>query len=230
MRKTVHAFRGKPGLLLGQPVVFRLKRYCFTRNQKSKRPSMRPWGKIDPSEFLKLKTRARQILHDIPVHDVWTLDLPGGGENRTIMDIRTLTEDLSPGQMVRFLFSFRHLLGRIFRLDKIARVEEQLFINRLTEEDRNRSLVPSGSKDGPFCALYVFENEALSEIRNRTVHAALVWVLVRHERGYKLLWAIYVKPVSWFTALYMYLIDPFRKWIVYPALLKGLYRSWCRKY
>jgi hypothetical protein len=190
---------------------------------------MKPWAQTNTSEYLRQNVRAHDILKDVPIHDVWRLDLPGG-EGRTIADIRALTKSGQASFAVQFLFAFRKLLGRYLGWDKQPVTKEGLFINHLSPEDRDRSLIASGTKDGPFTVLYVYPNEALSEIRNTTVHAALVWVLLPRERGYRMLWAIYVKPVSRFTAFYMFLIGPFRRWIVYPSLLRRLYKAWCQKY
>ncbi len=170
--------------------------------------------------------RAHAILHDVPLHDVWRLDLPAGGGGRTVADIRTLVSAIQPNGLVRLLFAIRWLLGRLFGWDRESAGGEGMFQLRLTEADRARSTIATGSKDGPFTVLYVHPTEALSEIRNATVHAALVWVLIRRKDGYRLLWAIYVKPVGRFTVFYMFLIDPFRRWIVYPTLLRRLHRSW----
>jgi hypothetical protein len=37
---------------------------------------------------------------------------------------------------------------------------------------------------------------------------------------------VYVTNASWITPFYMALIDPFRRWFVYPALLKNIHASW----
>ena len=184
----------------------------------------------DSSEYLNYDLRAHTILGRIPIHDVWRLDLPGGGEGRTTADIRTLALEIRPDFIVRTLFAFRRMLGHVFFWDKVSDDADELFQDSVTEEDQLQSLVTPGIKDGPFTVLYVHKEEAMSEIHNRTVHAALVWVLKKRKDGYRLYWAIYVKPVSRFTAIYMILIDPFRKLIVYPSLLHRLHKSWCRKY
>jgi len=36
--------------------------------------------------------------------------------------------------------------------------------------------------------------------------------------------------VGWITRIYMALIDPFRRWIVYPQLLGGTRQDWVRLY
>ena len=78
--------------------------------------------------------------------------------------------------------------------------------------------------------LYVFGEEALSELRNATVHAFVALALTPCPGGYTLYLAIYVKPVSRLTTLYMALIDPFRRLIVYPALGRQIQQRWSRTY
>ena len=87
-----------------------------------------------------------------------------------------------------------------------------------------------GSKDDPFDVVYAFQNEMLLELINETVHAFWAQTLARTSAGYRLYWAIYVKPVSWITPAYMALIDPFRRWIVYPQMLDGVRKQWIRHY
>jgi hypothetical protein len=101
---------------------------------------------------------------------------------------------------------------------------------RLTEADRQQSIVQPGTLDGPFSVLYVHPKEAVSEIRNATVHAFLVWALQPAPDGYQLFWAIHVLPVSAWTKPYLALIGPFRHWLVYPSLLRGIHEAWCREF
>jgi hypothetical protein len=44
--------------------------------------------------------------------------------------------------------------------------------------------------------------------------------------GYRYYFAIYVEAVGWITPLYVALIDPFRRRIIYPALLKNVRAAW----
>lgn len=73
-------------------------------------------------------------------------------------------------------------------------------------------------------------DEALLELRNATVHAFVALALTPRPGGYTLFLAIYVKPVSRLTALYMALIDPFRRLVVYPALGRQVQQRWSRAY
>jgi hypothetical protein len=100
------------------------------------------------------------------------------------------------------------------------------FAQRLTDEDRARSLVPAGTSDGLFRVVYRFENEQLDELVNRTVHAGALSALVEAAASYHFYFAVYVRAVSRFTPLYMAAIDPFRKVIVYPELLRGVSAQW----
>jgi len=77
---------------------------------------------------------------------------------------------------------------------------------------------------------YVFGDEALSELRNATVHAFLAFALRRRPEGYVLYLAVYVKPVTRLTPLYMALIDPFRRFIMYPAIGRRIQDAWSRAY
>ena len=131
----------------------------------------------------------------------------------------------------RYLFALRWAIGRRLGWDETdnrwsQESDPQTYIHRLTEDDRSRSLLPPGSPAGPFHVVYLFPGEAAYELRNATVHGFLVTTLEPAPGGYTLQLAIYVKPVSRLTPLYMAAIDPFRRFIIYPALIKQLEASW----
>ena len=44
--------------------------------------------------------------------------------------------------------------------------------------------------------------------------------------GYRFYFGVYVRSVSRFTPIYMALIDPFRKLVVYPSLLRTILAKW----
>jgi hypothetical protein len=189
---------------------------------------------IDPAPFRALDLRAHALLADVPLHDVWAVDLPGGGDGRTLADVRAAMRGnalSSATPLVRALFSIRGALGRLFRWDETTpALRSRSFVSRLTDADRAASLVPPGTEDGFFTVLYVRPQEAVSEALNATVHAFLTFALVRREdgSGYGLYWAIHVAPVSPLTGAYMALIDPFRRFIVYPAVLWRVREAWIR--
>ena len=48
--------------------------------------------------------------------------------------------------------------------------------------------------------------------------------------GYLAYWAIYVQPVTRFTRRYMTAIAPFRRLVVYPAIIRKVQRAWAERY
>jgi hypothetical protein len=119
------------------------------------------------------------------------------------------------------------LIGRILRWDEAKELVESVsFISRLNEEDRARSQIVPGKPAGISRILYQFKNEMLGEIVNRMVHCFWLMATERTANGYALWFAVYVKKLNWFTPIYMALISPLVKWIIYPAMLKGVRRRW----
>jgi hypothetical protein len=192
---------------------------------------------ISPTEFYALPLRVHTLLADVPLHDVWAVDLPAHRDGVTLSEfLRRAGQDVCDSAdaeinrfppVARALFRLRFFLGRIFRLE--AEPKDALaasFGSRLTAEDRARSLVVSGMPKGLFRVVYRFENEQLLEIQNRTVHAAALSALAERADSYRFYFAVYVRQRTWITPFYMSLIDPFRKWIIYPALLKKIRATW----
>ena len=195
---------------------------------------MRPWSQATVQEYLHLPLRAHSLLRDVPVHDVWRVALPGGGPSRTMEDVRTVFEHARQSQRlsppVRALFWLRWFMGRLFRWDRPTEPEGWSLRSRLSDTDRRDSIVAPGTLDGPFAVVYVHAMEAVSEIRNATVHGVLVWALEPTSNGYQLFWAIHVLPVGVWTKPYLALIDPFRRWLVYPALLRRIHEAWAQRF
>jgi hypothetical protein len=186
------------------------------------------------TEYQKLDLWAHSFLADVPLHDAFVLDLPGGGRGRTMQDVRAIffaDVALSATPVVAALFRLRTLVGRRFGWDAATpHLDKQSYLHRLDARDREKSLVAPGTPDGPFRVLHVLPDESISEIQNATVHAFLCQALRETKSGYRYYWGVYVKPVSRLTPLYMGLIKPFRHWIVYPAVLRVIREAWMRKY
>lgn len=187
-----------------------------------------------PADFQRLELRCHALLKDVPLHDVWAIPLMGGGSGRSIRDARAVlfgARRPSSNVAVRGLFALRWALGRALGWDDERHDPPGMsYVHRLSETDRSRSQVPSGTREGPFRVLYVLDDEALSELRNATVHGFLALALRPSPGGYTLYLAVYVKPVSRFSTLYMALIDPFRRLVVYPALGRHAQQAWSRTY
>jgi hypothetical protein len=199
---------------------------------------------ISPAEFYALPLRVHVFLADIPLHDVWAVDLPAHRYGVTLSEFLRRARESRASQKrsdatnaeisglplaARLLFRVRFFLGRIFRLEEEPKdAAAASFGSHLTAEDRAGSLIVPGTLEGLFRVVYRFENEQLVEIQNRTVHAAALSALVERAGSYRFYFGVYVCPRMWITPLYMGLIDPFRKWIIYPALLKKIRADWDR--
>jgi len=182
--------------------------------------------RVSPAEYLSLRLRAHELLRGVPVYDVTVVDLPGGGAGRTLADIRALDAAAAPSRLAQALFGLRKLLGRGFGWDRSRMNPEDSLLSRLSERDRRDSEIVPGTPDGPFLVLYQFPRETLREIRNATVHGWVSVALVPIASGYRLYWAVYVLPVSWLTRPYLMLIEPFRRFLLYPAMLRRIRRAW----
>jgi hypothetical protein len=190
--------------------------------------------RIDPAEYLALPLEAHALLADVPLRDVTAIDLPGGGPGRTLADLRALLPMpglLAASPITRALFALRFWLGRVFGWDRPRHDRADLsYLPRVSAPLRARSAIPPGTMEGGFRLLYLLDGESLAEIRNATVHAFLCATLHPRPGGYRLYWGIYVKPTSALTPIYMALIEPFRRFLVYPTIFRHLRRAWTGHY
>jgi hypothetical protein len=184
---------------------------------------------ISTQEFERLPLRVHDVLAGVPLHDAWVVDLPPARAGITLDEFLRAAggRPFSPSPVVRMLLDIRFFAGRFFGWDREpdAAVWES-FATRLTAADRAKSRAPAGAREGLFRVVYRFENELLLEVINRTVHAAALSALVETANSYRFYFAVYVRPVGRLTSAYMALIDPFRKLIVYPSLLRSVRSTW----
>jgi hypothetical protein len=201
---------------------------------------------ISTHEFERLPLRVHDFLADVSLHDVWAIDLPrsrsgitlneflqtAGGRSQVNCDCCENDRSrkgslLTRSPVVRTLLSIRFFVGRLLGWDREpASTAWETFTTRLTTADRSKSLVPAGTREGLFRVVYHFEDEQLLELINRTAHAAALSALVETADAYRFYFGVYVQNTGRFTPVYMALVDPFRKLIVYPALLRSVRASW----
>jgi hypothetical protein len=189
--------------------------------------------RLDADEFHARPLRVHALLHDVPLEDAWAVPLSGGGAGRTVQDLRavmTAGRAVAPA-VVRWLFRLRGSIGALFGWDQQrADWNAESYASRLTPADRAQSLVAPGTRDGNFRILYRFEDEQLSELRNATVHAFVSLSIRPTPDGYVAYAGVFVKPVHRFTRLYMEAIAPFRRLVVYPAVIRRIQRVWVERY
>ena len=197
--------------------------------------------RVSTQEFERLPLRVHTFLAGVPLHDAWFIDLPRWRAGVTLDEfLRTAgnckldtcgcsksSSLFTPSLLVRMLLDIRFFVGRFFGWDREpAATAWETFANRLTTADRSKSLAPAGTREGLFRVVYRFENEQLLEVINRTAHAAALSTLVETANAYRFYFGVYVCKVSRFTPIYMALIDPFRKLVVYPSLLRTVRAKW----
>ncbi len=185
--------------------------------------------RVSPAEYLSLPLRAHELLREVPLHDVSVVDLPGGGADRSLADVRVIQRGAPPSRIATALFGIRRVLGRVFGWDRVPTRAEDSLLSRLTAEDRLASEIVPGTPEGAFLLLYQFARESLSEIRNATVRGWISLALAPTATGYRLYLAVYVLPVSWLTRPYLMAIEPFRR-LLYPAMLRRIRRAWTAAY
>jgi len=140
------------------------------------------------AEYRSLHLRAHELLRDVPLYYVSSVDLPGGGNARTITEIRTFESATPPSHIATFIYGLRYRLGRVFGWDREPMRPGRLILERLSQRDRYDSEITPGTLDGHFWVLYQFPGEALRETRNKTVHGFICTALVSGPNGYILYW------------------------------------------
>jgi hypothetical protein len=184
---------------------------------------------VSKSDHASLPWRIHAIANDFRVEDVWALPTPGGANDfpRLVALLQSFDSRRS-APVVRALFAIRWKLGAWLGLDgdgtgigsRVASLRERLPTDLADTARDDQSA-------GPFTTLYVTDDEAALEIANRTVHGVLHlgWVPTG-DGGYRGQMAVLVKPNGIAGRGYMSAIAPFRHLLVYPAMLRGIARSW----
>ena len=143
---------------------------------------------IAREEFEQLPLRVHTFLAGVSLHDVWAVDLPRTRGGITLAEFLRRAGNFfrHPPPAVRALLCLRFFVGGVFGWDRTTPGSfSESFAQRLTNEDRERSLALAGTPDGPFRIVYRFENEQLDEVINRTVHAAALSALAEAADGYR---------------------------------------------
>jgi hypothetical protein len=188
---------------------------------------------ISTQEFERLPLRVHDFLAGVPLHDVWAVDLPRTRSGITLDEyLRTASgRQYALSTVARTLLNIRLSVGRLLGLDREPSATAwEPFATRLTTADRSKSLALAGTREGLFRVVYRFENEQLLELINRTAHAAALSALVETAHSYRFYFGVYVRSVGRFTPFYMALIDPFRKLVVYPSLLRSVHATWSQTF
>jgi hypothetical protein len=178
--------------------------------------------------------RVREIAPDFTLEDVWALPVHGGaGDFQMLLELMT-SGDPAHGKSLatRVLWRVRWRLGSWFGWDDAAAklpipgTDELSLAQRLPDDLLDTAAnLDFGSL--PFTPLYRTDDEFAAEISNQTVHGVmhLGWTEQRDGR-YQGQMAVYVKPRGRLGKAYIALIKPFRRLVVYPAMMRQIERAW----
>jgi hypothetical protein len=195
-------------------------------------------------KHLENKFIIQDLAKDFELLDVWEYPLCfKTAENDSLYKFRKIAIEPTLKNVFNFsptgiLFSFRAIIGKIFGLDKnvnelpIPNCKEISFAERLTESQKekhsqklNIDLRTENYFD--FRTVYSMENETVNEISNATEHTLMHYGWIKTNNDcYKVQMASYIKHRNKFGTLYIWLIKPFKYWIVYPYLFNGYVKKW----
>lgn len=197
-------------------------------------------ARVDPAIHRSRPWRVHELAADFTVLDTWLIPVradPACGVG--LADFLRFVISSHPAGTVpaAFLFWVRGWLGRLFGWDRddvplpIPGCRETTVADRLTAADRacNRAadLPPPAIEIAEPRVIYLFDDEALMEVSNQTIHALLHFGWVDGPGGTKQPeLAIYIKTRGAMSRLYMRLIGPFRHVVVYPAWFGKMAREW----
>src|SRR5438874_7570599 len=116
---------------------------------------------VSTQEFERLPLQVHTFLAGVPLHDVWSVDLPRWRAGVTLDEFLRTTNNctldtcgcssssalFTPSPFVRMLLDIRFFVGRIFGWENEP-VTVVTFATCLTDADRSISLIASGKRGG----------------------------------------------------------------------------------
>jgi hypothetical protein len=193
-----------------------------------------PGGRLPDVAYLAGPWRIRDLTPDFALEDVW--ELPGEGRVEDFPKVVDMVCRMNPGAtgpvLVRLLWALRWKVGGLLGWD-----DEEDGVGGRVESLRER--LPEDLRDTetptfaelPFAPLYLTDREFAAEIANETMHGVvhLGWVPSPTDPDlYRVQMAVLVKPNGLKGKAYMLAILPFRRLIVYPAMLRQGREMWKR--
>lgn len=187
--------------------------------------------RLADTEYTSRPWRLHEVAPDFELEDVWQLPTPGGPDDLDLVVRSFAHGDGSPirGGVVGFLFAVRWRLGAMLGWDAPG-------TGVGTRVPSLRDRLPSDLADGPrgpdstavpFTSVYQTHDEWVSELANGTVHALMHLGWVADQDGvYRAQMSALVRPNGRGGRLYMALIAPFRRVIVYPRMFRAIGRRW----
>lgn len=187
--------------------------------------------------------KVSEIANDFILWDVWEIPIEANNSpNENFQSFYTIIVGTfinmqANMSLTRLLFNLRYWLSKVLPLDKnintlpIPECHETTIKSRLKDKDIAASKAGKAIKDNKsdleFRPVYLNDNESLHELSNDTVHALIHFGWInKKDNVYTATMAIYVKPRGVYGRAYLRLIEPFRRHIVYPTMMKMIKKQW----
>lgn len=187
--------------------------------------------RLPNTAFTERPWRIHEFTKDFEVEDVWALQTPGGPDGLALL-VEQLSGDgrnFKPSRMYRLLFAIRWRLGALLGWDEDEHAVGARYASlreRLPDDLREGTRGPD-LRVVPLKSVYQTSDEWVTELGNRTVHAAMHIGWVGDDQGgYSAQMAILVKKNGLLGKVYMPFILPFRRIFVAPNLVKTFSRGW----
>jgi hypothetical protein len=181
-----------------------------------------------------------RIAPDFRLLDAWALPVQGARDDRdAALEMLTSFDPAGAGsRMSRLLFRLRLRLGALLGWDDPATARPIPGCRETSLRARLPARLCAAAVDttmgdalrriaGGFTPIYRTQDEWAAEISNATVHGVLHLAWVAQPGGaYRAHMGVYVKPRGALGRAYLLLIEPFRRFVVYPALIRAIARAW----
>ena len=189
-----------------------------------------------PEDYRKENWKIHRIASDFELHDCWILPIKPRVSPESFYEVFEFITNFYPAQdssLIDALFKIRFTVGALMKWDgpdswgTIPGTSEKSLADRLTPEEKNANQIQRAKRPTnmmeKFKPVYLFPNEGVLEISNRTVYALLHLGLTSQT---KLTLGVYIKSRGALTTFYMTLIKPFRHWVVYPTWFRAMQANW----
>jgi hypothetical protein len=184
-------------------------------------------GRLPDSAHSAYPWAIHQVAPDFELEDVWALPVTAGPDDfPKVVDRFCRLDERSSPPVVRALWAIRWKLGALLGWDDEqtgtgARVTS--LADHVPEDLRGSATARADAFEHlPFVPLYETRDEFAAEVANATMHGVmhLGWVPAG-DGTFRAQMAVLVKPNGLKGKTYMLAIRPFRRLLVYPAMLKN---------
>lgn len=162
-------------------------------------------------------------------HSVYLEGGPADPQIQHLEDVLMNADRANLAWPARKLFELREFLGRLLGWDdekSTPKISPDSYFWKMSDEERQRCVREPGRQEGPALILWNDRHSVCLEVLNATCQAFAVGYI--ENRSAHL--SVFVIETRWWSKYYLALIEPFRKYIVYPAMVKWVSRVWRERY